>query len=480
MYVPFSVVDVLLDERNPRFADPVSSQPEAVNALIRQGSTKLLALMEDIAVKGALDPTNPPIVMLEGDDVIVLEGNRRFAALKLLRNPDLANGDAVRTKIRAIKALAVAAGKSADGPDNITCFVAADRAEAQPWIELRHTGENGGVGTDPWNPYQSVSFRRRPGTAEDRAWLFVRAVIASYDEETALLHDVRTIRDEKFTNLARLIARPHVRAQMKFEIHGDTVTLDTGDDFATEMLRIVFSDLKSMTVDNIRTPELQDAYINDVVALARERFPAGQPGGSQPGGGQSGGGGTGGTGGGPSGGSGGGTSGGGTTSGGTATGGRGGRRTPRPDTKIYQTVTLRHVSLRTSSLLVDAQKVKIDTAPGVCAVMLRVILEMAVTEVGVERGWFEDGAKLRSKFKIALKKLDPNIEHTVDRDRALAMAWINSQADASGSGLGVDQMNAYVHSYLADPGPANVRALSSAFKPFLQRLDDYAGENPVT
>jgi hypothetical protein len=273
MYEPFSVVDVLLDEENPRFAEPVQGQPEAVNALLRLGATKLLNLAEDIAVTGQLDPTNPPIVMRAGDEVIVLEGNRRFASLKLLRNPDLAVGEATRKLVRKIRGKAEGAGQNADGPAVVTCWVVADREEAKRWMELRHTGQNDGVGTDPWTSYQSVTFRRRPGTAEDRAWLFIRAVIATFDADTQLLTDVREVRDEKFTNLARLISRPYVREQMMFDIKGDVVSIDSGSDFATDVLRTVFADLKTLTVDEIKSAELQDDYIDRVVAAVRERYP---------------------------------------------------------------------------------------------------------------------------------------------------------------------------------------------------------------
>ncbi len=486
MYEPFSVVDVLLDEENPRFADPVSGQPEAINALLRLGATKLLNLAEDIAVTGQLDPTNPPIVMRGGDDVIVLEGNRRFASLKLLRNPDLAMGEATRKLVRKIRGKAEAAGQNADGPAIVTCWVVADREEAKRWMELRHTGQNDGVGTDPWTSYQSVTFRRRPGTAEDRAWLFIRAVISTFDADPQLLADVREVRDEKFTNLARLISRPYVREQMLFDIKGETVSIDSESSFATDVLRTVFADLKTLTVDEIKSTELQDDYIDRVVAAVRERYPDdGQDGEGGSGGGS---GGTDGSTGskGIDGGSGGSgvTGGSGGESGvntGTGTGtGAGGRRKnpPKGEARIFYGLTLRNVELRTSTILKHAQTVKIDTAPSVCAVMVRIILEMTVTEIGVSRGWFTEGEKLRKKIRKAILQLDPDAANSMKRDKALDLAWIKTQTDA-GDGLAIDEMNAYVHNFMADPTPASVRGLTGIFRPLLQHLDDYAGENPA-
>lgn len=501
-YEPFLVVDVELDLANPRFADPVNGQPEAINALLLQGPSKLLNLAEDIAVTGELDPINPPLVMRTADGPVVLEGNRRFAALKLLRNPDLAQAEATRKSLRSIKARAVKAGKPTDGPSEVVCYVVKSREEAQRWIELRHTGQNDGVGTDPWNTYQSASFRPR-ATAEYRAVLFVQKVLATFADDADLVSDVRTVRDGgKFTNLARLIGRPYVRDQMSVSIKSNQVTLDSDNDFATDVLKVVMADLTTIVVDEIKTGEQQDDYIDKVVAAVSERYVDGthgegdDPNPSPDNDGDSeeqspdedsqadSGDGTNGSNGGHGTGSGGGSPGGGSNSGGSAAGEDSGeskspgrrRNAPRGESRIFYGLTLRNVDLRTSKLLKEAQKIKIDDAPGVCAVMVRIILEMATTDIGVRFSWFKEGASLRDKFKKALKALDPDIEHSLKRDKALAMAWIKSQT-GDGDGLAVDEMNAYVHNFMASPTAESVRALTAIFRPMLQRLDDYAGEN---
>jgi hypothetical protein len=477
MYEPFQVVEVLLDEENPRFADPVRSQPEAINALLRLGEAKLLNLAEDIAVTSQLDPTNPPSVTRQNGEAVVREGNRRFAALKLLRNPDLAAGESARRALARIRAKAEAAGKDPNGPSEVTCWVPNDGDETRRWIELRHTGQNEGVGTDPWNSYQSVTYRRRPGTPEDLAWLLVRAIIATFDADQSLVSDVRTVRDEKFTNLARLLGREHVREQMPVTFDGDDVLIRSDDPFTVDLFRTVFSDLKTMTVDAIKTGELQDEYIDAVVAAVRERYPEQQASDSEAaeddGAGRNG--------------SDAGADSSRTTTNGSSAGTSGvtsttvptrRRNPPRGEAKIFHGLILRNVELRTSTLLRDAQTVKIETAPAVCAAMVRLVLELARTDGGVRRGWFVENAKLRTKFRKCLLALDPQAEKTMSRDKSLEMAWIKTQS-GDGDGLAVDEMNAYIHNFMADPTPASVRGLTSIFRPFLQRLDDYAGENPV-
>ncbi|MDF2047958.1 hypothetical protein P2P98_17490 [Microbacterium sp. Kw_RZR3] len=435
---------------------------------------------------GQLDPINPPIVMREGSRVVVLEGNRRFAALKLLRNPDIAIAPATQKALARIRKKAMDLGQTGEGPGQVDCYVVDDRDAAQRWIELRHTGQNDGVGTDPWNSYQSAAFRPRP-TAEYRAVLFVRKVLTTFADDTELINDVRSVRDGgKFTNLARLLSRPYVRSQMMIDIRNDVVSLDPENDLTNDILRVVFHDLTTIKVDSIKTGDQQDDYIDGVVAAVsdrhRENRPddeagaefAGEHEGASTGGGQ------------PN---------------PAARGGRGGdhekasdphpvaresqdeptrrrKNAPKGEARIFYGLVLKHVDLRTSKLLKEAQKLKIDEAAGVTAIMVRVILEMAMTDIGASRGWFTEGAKLRTKFRKSLLVLDPDAENSQKRDKALDMAWIKTQS-GDGDGLAVDEMNAYVHNFMAVPTPDAVRALTTTFRPLLQRLDDFAGANPA-
>ncbi|MGP6204782.1 ParB/Srx family N-terminal domain-containing protein [Microbacterium sp. F2] len=485
-YEPFSIVDVEVDEHNPRFAEPVLGQREAINALLSQGPGKLLNLAEDIAVLGQLDPINPPIVMREGSRVVVLEGNRRFAALKLLRNPDIAIAPATQKALARIRKKAIDLGQTGEGPGQVDCYVVDDRDAAQRWIELRHTGQNDGVGTDPWNSYQSAAFRPRP-TAEYRAVLFVRKVLTTFADDTELVNDVRSVRDGgKFTNLARLLSRPYVRSQMMVDIKNDVVTLDPENDLAKDILCVVFHDLTTIKVDSIKTGDQQDDYIDEVVAAVsdnhREDSPddgantesEGEYARTTTQGGAPGGAGRGGIGDDP-----------GQTSG-SGPGDRGNqdepirrrKNAPKGEARIFYGLVLKNVDLRTSKLLREAQKLKIDDAAGVTAVMVRVILEMAMTDIGASRGWFAENAKLRTKFRKSLLALDPDAENSQKRDKALDMSWIKTQS-GDGDGLAVDEMNAYVHNFMAVPTPDAVRALTTTFRPLLQRLDDFAGANPV-
>jgi hypothetical protein len=142
---------------------------------------------------------------------------------------------------------------------------------------------------------------------------------------------------------------------------------------------------------------------------------------------------------------------------------------PREETVIFKGLKLRHVDLRTSKVLTQAQGVDIATAPAVAAVMLRVVLELTVTEVVLKFGLGKDETSLKKKIAAVLRRLDPNIENPVKREASLATPWIRSQSEDGG--VAVQAMHAYVHNVMTNPTVGEVRELSRTFRPLLEQAD---------
>ncbi|MGX9669906.1 hypothetical protein [Mycobacterium sp. HM-7] len=144
---------------------------------------------------------------------------------------------------------------------------------------------------------------------------------------------------------------------------------------------------------------------------------------------------------------------------------------PREDREIFKGLKLNKFDLRISKTLEQAQRVDIDTSPLVAAVMVRVIVELCVTEA-VDRLNLNanEGDKLPKKIRVCIKHLDPDIE-SARADKTLEPAWVNSQK-SSGDGLGVVLMHSFVHGLNKTAAPSEVRTLSSEYKAVLQRLND--------
>lgn len=194
------------DTENPRHRAQ-SDQDGALAALMRDKDdrAKLIALANDINRNG-LDPINPLLVLRHRRDYIVLEGNRRLAALHLL------NG-------RGTEHLASDQGRTLEDSEfvdedlMIPCVVVGSREEARHWIELRHTGQNEGAGVVPWSAAQSARFR--PGNTQAHKGLaFLELVRTAFPTDIGVEEACNTIERDKITNLGRLAGDPVVRERL--------------------------------------------------------------------------------------------------------------------------------------------------------------------------------------------------------------------------------------------------------------------------
>lgn len=85
-YKQINVTELLLNPENPQF-NPVKHQTEAISAMVEDQKEKLSTLAEHIIDNG-LNPTDIILVRPFQKQWLVLEGNRRVTALKLVNEPD--------------------------------------------------------------------------------------------------------------------------------------------------------------------------------------------------------------------------------------------------------------------------------------------------------------------------------------------------------------------------------------------------------
>jgi len=139
---------ILLDTENPRHPK-FGTQEEAVAYLCAQEKIDILA--DDIVYFQGLIPAQTPIVIPSEDRpgyFIVLEGNRRICALKLLSNPDLAPQN-YRQKFQQLKA-------KMSGTSEIEVIVTTDPALAKEWRRRIQGGEQGGKGPRSWGAEEKI------------------------------------------------------------------------------------------------------------------------------------------------------------------------------------------------------------------------------------------------------------------------------------------------------------------------------------
>jgi hypothetical protein len=144
-----SVTSLLLDPKNPRIPElgVEPSQSEMVAELIEHDNVYELA--KDIADMGYF-PTELLIGLEENGEDVIVEGNRRLAALKLLLSPDFGPD----RYIKKFKSLSDRVARSTIAKVRVS--FAPSREAAAPLIVNRHTG----IGVQRWKPAQQAKYLR--------------------------------------------------------------------------------------------------------------------------------------------------------------------------------------------------------------------------------------------------------------------------------------------------------------------------------
>ncbi|MFC4395594.1 hypothetical protein [Arthrobacter sedimenti] len=141
-----SVEELLLDEENPRLANPGASQIDLLRALFFQESLEELAL--SFQRNGYFQEEPLVTIRATNGDTIVVEGNRRLATLKLLLDPSLL--DQIEGDRRKWPVL------SATERERLLLVPTIrypDRETVAPYLGFRHI-----TGARTWKPLQKARF----------------------------------------------------------------------------------------------------------------------------------------------------------------------------------------------------------------------------------------------------------------------------------------------------------------------------------
>jgi len=270
-YLELTIDELLLDEENPRLG-AVGSQSEALDALLRLNQSYFRNLMLSIKRNG-LDPGDN-LYVIDGDDpedFVVLEGNRRLAALKVLAQPDLLDGTEASVSTRK-SLLRAADAFDRDMVEPIRCVRFDDRESAVDWIYRRHTGDMDGEGRVQWGRTEIQRF------TGDRSVLDVIDFVgrnADYsDEEWEQTKE--TIESRKSSNIGRLLesasGKKHIGISVANEGDGKTPLLSAKPEWALGVLKRIIEDVRDGVVDS-RTHNTASEIEGYFKSLPRELQP---------------------------------------------------------------------------------------------------------------------------------------------------------------------------------------------------------------
>ena len=424
------VGELLLDPINPRH-EPVSAQDEAITAIIEEQGPKLVVLMEHIAEYGA-SPIDRMIVIRKGRNYIVVEGNRRIAALKLLANEDLAEGTALERSVKR-----VARGQAVEVAE-VDCAIAKDREEARPWILLRHDGESQGAGTVRWRSLQAARFNARPGSQAAKALAFLEAVHAGYPDDDAIRELADQVGEERLTTLGRLVADPDFRSHAEFDQDEESVRFYHDAPAMRALIEKVLRDVatdynvsklksKSQRTDYIRSnlPALTSSTRREEAAPLGEH-PATDAPKSKP---------------------------------------KKKQQAKRPE-RLFKGLSIENLGTRIPQVLAEIQKLKVEDFPNAAGIMTRVLLELSVDQLIDEKNW-KYSREFKNRLRYVLKKVDPS-----EKDQRFQALRTGLQ---QGESLyAVATLHAYVHNFYMHPTASDVRSQAANMTDFLAALDDLA------
>ena len=141
---------LVTDHRNPRLTsvDGGTTDEEIIAQLYR--AEDLGELLQSIAANGYMD-IEPLIVLEHGGRLIVLEGNRRLAAIRLFREPDLVAGVSERSRVRI--RLPDITDQYRRTLDHVSVYRVASREDARSFIGFKHIN-----GAAKWESYAKARF----------------------------------------------------------------------------------------------------------------------------------------------------------------------------------------------------------------------------------------------------------------------------------------------------------------------------------
>lgn len=436
---------IRLDSKNPRLERIEDQELEALHGLWTD-TNRMLGLARHISEKG-LDPTvRLAVIKTDGGgprDYVVLEGNRRLAALQALEDPGKVSDVLTATQKAKLDGYSTEYRKAP--AEKVPCAVFASREDAEPWIELRHSADPTGAGVIMWGAQEKSRFKTRGRTHE----LAVQIIDLVKKEGKLTAAEAKAVQSARYlTNLRRFTNDPEVRNRLNISSDSDgTLKLPSTREKTVKALSRIVADFAT-----------GDATVKDVYHKADrldylERLDAGgalPPAPSRP-----------------------------------KTGGRasppkpgakaGVKGIPRDREKLFRsTITVNFGrEARIAKIFAELRSLKLDTYPNAVAVLFRVLLELSVDHYLVQEGVMtttvlNSTRQLRPKIQAALD--DMKTKGVLD-DRQLKP--LRSAMQKSKGIVGpahLESIQAYVHNPYFHPRPDDLKIAADDWQTFLETI----------
>ena len=451
---PIAVELLDLDCENPRHGE-VNNQDLALAQLIEDQGVKLANVAVDIHSSG-LHIADLFIVLKKDDGrYTVLDGNRRLAALRLLRTPTLLPDDLRTPDFNA------AVDSQGNQPETVTCAVVTTRSEARLWLERTHSGELEGVGTVSWGSAAKQRFRAAvagtPNTQTSKALVVLDWLRQKLPPDHLAHTHLDTVERSRVTNLGRLAGDPYVRSRVGFDFSRDAISLRDEVSAVVDRLVLVVKDLATgTTVTTLKRKADRARYIDRLLfgeeveeppgaqlTLDVGREPAGEAGGESPS----------------------------AIIDGETSGVDNGASMASSRSRRTQSIAHPFSEVNTTGLLPRTRQIVNELAtlnpnrhPNAIAVLQRCVVELSVVQYLKSRDKpVSKSAKLAQLIRAALVELG-----IADNDQRFHA--VQTHLQNASSVMSVRHLHEYVHNVDAAPGESDLNSIAVGYRPLLEEI----------
>lgn len=441
-----TIDQLLLDSENPRITNAANSRDALQKVLDDQGK-KLAELAENIVDEG-MSPIDRLLVIREkkgAEHFVTVEGNRRVAALKILANPSVLASLHLSAALQK-RFERIAKGFDRTAVEPLDCFEVASRIEANKWIWLRHTGENGGRGVVGWSGVAAARFRGTDPALQALEFVRVHGNLTP--------DQVENLNDFPITTLDRLLSTTEVRQLIGIEVKEGRLRSGLPGEELIKPLRRMVLDLaeKKITVSTIKDKKAQAEYIRSFDADDKPKLskggtvrgvedfksgefkePARAPGGVR----------------------------------------KKGYNPAQRKTVVPSPLKLSITEAKISDIYKELRKLRMEDFPNACAVLLRVFLELSVDTYmdknGLEQQFTDRGHTRHKSLQMKVTEVIDDLVTKRGFKKSEFAAVARAVGDAT-SPLHIDLLHAYVHSRFETPTVGNLRAAWTASEPLFIRI----------
>lgn len=442
--VDIPISDLQVDTRNARLVDEQSNQQTALLAMARQQGKRLLKLATDI-VENGLDPmTLTGVVATSGQRkrYVVIEGNRRFTALKALETPSMvaaAFGPGDQKKL-----LKLSERFRGNRISSVRCVLFHDEKDMDHWVQLRHGGMREGIGLVEWGADEKDRYAARHGQRSPAG-----QIIDFVEQSGGLSDEAKRSSTKVISTIARLVSTPEVREKIGIEIVSGQVMMRYPAAEVLKSLTRVVEDLKTEKI-NVGDLYKKEARVNYANGLPIVNLPdpttrlsgpvsLGSPTPSEP----------------PI---------------------PKARPKPRPkpladrDTLIPQTSRLNVTDPRINAIYNELLTLNISTYTNCCSVMLRVFVELSVDHYIEQNKLLTNDERRNTKLAKCLKVVADDLKSKGKIDTFLETAIYKIAEDKFVLSATATTFNQYVHNQYTFPKPVDLKAAWDELNPLMERL----------